>query len=119
MRVPPEIVPESVPVLLLWQEAQVPVASVDWVVTVPETFGPLCIIVKLTTVVPIPPEEPVFGLESTPVPSNVGGGAEAPPFAEFGPGMPVPPPHAASAASAAIVIVFGTGFMSEPRSPSR
>jgi hypothetical protein len=38
----------------------VPAASVDWVVTVPETVGPLCIIVKLTTVVPIPPEEPVF-----------------------------------------------------------
>ena len=60
LRVPPEIAPVSVPVLLRWQEAQVPGASVDWVVTVPETVGPPCIIVKLTTVVPIPPEEPVF-----------------------------------------------------------
>jgi hypothetical protein len=109
-----------VPVLLRWHEAQVPGASVDWVVTVPETVGPLCIIVKLTTVVPIPPEEPVLGFESTPVPSKVGGGPDGPLLAEFGPGMPVPAPQeTVSAASAAAEKTIGTGFMSEPRSPSR
>jgi hypothetical protein len=109
-----------VPVLLLWQEAQVPAESVDWVVTVPETFGPLCIMVKLTTVVPVPvPGEPVFGFVSVPVPSNVGAGCCAPLF-ELAPGAPIPPPQdATSAASAATVMTFGTGFMSKPRSPSR
>jgi hypothetical protein len=96
----------------------VPGASVDWVVTVPVTIAPLCIIVKVTTVVPVPvPEEPVFGFLSTPVPSNVGGGPDAPLLVEFGAG--IPPPQDASAASAATVMIFGTGFMTPPRSPSR
>jgi hypothetical protein len=91
---------------------------VDRVVTVPETFAPLCIIVKLMTVVPIPPEEPVFGFVSTPVPSKVGGGPDAPLLVDFGPGMPDPPQEAVSAASATAAKTFGTGFMFEPRSPS-
>jgi len=98
----------------------VPAASVDWVVTVPVTFSPLCIIVKVTTVVPVPVgEEPVFEFVSTPVPSNVGGGPDVLLLVEFWADMPIPPPQDASAASAATVMIFGTGFMFEPRSPSR
>jgi len=112
----PEIVPDSVPVLLLWQDAQVPGASVDRVVTVPETFAPACVTLHSTTMVAMPvPAAFVFRFESAPLPENVGGGSLR---AEPASGMPEPAPQDASAASAAVMMIVGTGFMT-PRSPSR
>jgi hypothetical protein len=91
---------------------------VDWVVTVPDTVAPLCIMVKLTTVVPVPvPAAPVFGFESTPVPTKAGGGWLV--FLEFGSDMPVPPPQEAPAAARTLANAkVRTGFMIAS-SPSR
>jgi len=48
-------------------------ASVDCVVTVPETLASVCLNVQVTIVVPIgvPLLTPVFSFESTPVPTHV------------------------------------------------
>ena len=127
----PDVVPESVPVLLRWQELQnsCPVAgSVDCVVTVPETFAPVCVSFQVTIVVIIGMVLAVFdSFESTPVPvritfaSGSGTGCGCCPGLCWTccSGMPEPAPQAAaSAAKAVAVMIVRTGLMT-PRSPPR
>src|SRR5712691_9829920 len=115
VNVVPEIVPESAPVLLRWQDAHVPGRSVDCVVTVPKTFSAVCVNFQVTSVVPIGvPLAPVLLFESTPVPVRICCGS----CCDCCSGDPEPAPQAtASTAEAVAVTIVRNGFMITPRSP--
>jgi hypothetical protein len=119
----PATVPESVPVLVRWQELHVLEisGSTDSVVTVPETLAPVCVNSKVTIVVPTPILG--FEFESTPVPLQVparsagGDGSTGDPLdGDATSGGPLPAPQEVPSTARAVTTRIGrTDFISARR----